>query len=150
MRIATIEEFLSVDEITEIEERQSIHSDFPHVVLVEGDFPEFDVAVRWCWQTFGPLNGECWSNSEYPACPIVLVTEHEKDRIAHGKEYKIKAYDQVERHKHQGTWAIHWLGKTDYDHGFGEFCFANEEQLRSFSEQVPKINWGENYPWLKE
>ena len=49
---------------------------FPHGLIVEGDWPEYDVATRWCWQQFGPYDGQCLEHySEYPACPVVLETK---------------------------------------------------------------------------
>ncbi len=73
IRIASINDFLEHDVIDGEEERQRVHAQFPHVVVVETDFPEVYVAARWCWSKFGPKQGECWE-SEYPACPIVLAT----------------------------------------------------------------------------
>ena len=150
MRIATLNEFLEHDEFYDPGElRDSLHERFTHSVVVAGDFPEVDVAVRWCWLNFGPQQGVCWSHTEYPACPIVLATEFTKEKEAHGEVYQIKAYHNVEQHSHTGCWAIFWLGKTEYDHGFAEFYFAEKHQQDAFVDSVQDIDWGENYPWLK-
>jgi hypothetical protein len=150
MRVSSINEYLTAGQIDQ-QEQEPIFAEFPHVVVVEGDYPEFDLAVRWCWTCFGPQHGECWSiQSEYPACPVVLATEHSRVRASpEGKTYEIKAYDRVAPHRHSGEWTVIFLEKTDYDHGFGEFCFRLEAHKDEFLQQVPKIDWGENFPWLR-
>ena len=44
MRTSSIEEYLKLDDIYDSEERHDLHSRFPHVVVIEGDFPEVGVA----------------------------------------------------------------------------------------------------------
>lgn len=149
MRVSSVDEFLEAAELGEPEDHQAVHAQFPYVVLVECDVPELDVAMRWCWTCFGPLDGKCWSGSEYPACPIVMATEHSAERMgADGKIYKIKKYDRVADHSHTGEWTVIWLGKTDYNHGFAEFCFRVDAHKNRFLQRVPKIDWGENFPWV--
>lgn len=149
MNISNIEEYLKLDALFEAEERADFHTRFPHVVVMEGDFPEFGLAHRWCWANFGSQHGECirW---EYPSCPLVLATERFEMCEVRGWKWEKKVYDSVPRHCHIGQWALFWLGKTDYDHGFGEFCFTNRNQRDDFILQVPSFDWGENYPWLRE
>lgn len=43
----------------------------------------------------------------------------------------------------------HLVGKTEYDHGFGDFCFSTAADFNLFEQQVPNFDWGENYPWLR-
>jgi hypothetical protein len=148
MRESSMEEYLSQDEIGELEERDELHAQFPYVVVIEADFPELDVAMRWCWSNFGPNHGECPSG-EYPSCPRVLETERLETREYDGQRWEKKIYSSVAAHCHAGQWTLYWLGKTDYDHGFGEFCFSSDNQRESFVRQIPNFDWGENYPWLK-
>src|SRR5262245_1422187 len=64
---------------------------FPYSVMLKLSFPELDFADRWCWQNFGPRDGECTQRySEYRAC------------------------DRMEPHLHVGKWTSHWFVKTDY------------------------------------
>ena len=149
MHQSNLAEYLEHNELDEPEERNELHTRFPHAVLIEGDFPEVGVAIRWCWSNFGPIHGECW-NWEYPACPLVLKTEKIKLCEINGWQWEKKVYGTVADHCHLGNWALNWLGKTDYDHGFGEFCFTNLSQREAFVNQLPKFDWGENYPWLRE
>ncbi len=149
MRASSIEEYLKLDDIYDSEERNDLHSRFPHVVVIEGDFPEVGVAHRWCWTKFGPSHGECL-NWGYPYCPLVLATERLEMCDLGGKRWEKKVYSPVAAHSHNGVWTLHWLGKTDYDHGFGEFCFANEVHSAMFEREIPRFDWGENFPWLKE
>jgi len=96
---------------------------FPYAVMLQVSYPELDFANRWCWQHFGPSDGECTQcDSEYRAC------------------------DQTEPHSHSGTWVCEWFVKTDYGFGFNEWYFANEEDRERFLGSVGKINWGENFP----
>jgi hypothetical protein len=54
----------SDEERSEIEaERRERTAKLPHTVIVEGSFPEYDVAGRWCWQNVGPRDGECVDSS---------------------------------------------------------------------------------------
>lgn len=139
MRVSNLAEFLEEDELTDEDERDAVHQQFPYVLVVEGDYPEFDDAVRWCWLNLGPIDGRCWSYGQHPVCPIVLATERIEERIVNGEALPIKIYDRVDEHFHKGDWTLHWLGKTDYDHGFGEFCFNNEAQLARFAREVSKF-----------
>jgi hypothetical protein len=109
--------------VVDIEERIKRLSRFPFAVMLELSFAELDFANRWCWQAFGPADGECsQSDSEYPACIL------------------------KKPHCHNGSWTTHWFVKTDYNFGFNEWYFAEKSQHDRFSENVPKINWGERYP----
>jgi hypothetical protein len=150
MLLRDINDYLAIDGFRDSDIPDRVHAQFPHVVVVEGDFPEFDIAVRWCWTKFGSLHGECWYGSIYPACPLALATEHLVRREVRGKQYELKGYDSVPPHCHIGDWAIHFLGKTDYDHGFGEFCFKFAEHKERFVKQIPHIDWGENFPWTEQ
>ena len=99
-----------------------IRDQFPYMVIVEGDYPEWDVAERWCWQSFGPRHGACNWQTGYPACPIILATEKVPTRVVQGgQEYTCLRYSNPVEHSHTGTWTTYWFGKTDYDHGFGAF-----------------------------
>ena len=102
--------------------RQRLRERFPHVVLLEGSYPETDFAERRCWQQFGFCDGKCQNYaSEYPR------------------------YSQPPEHEHVGVWTTMWLGKTGYDYGFMEFYFANESDRDSFLAAVPSLTFGENY-----
>ena len=86
-------------------------------------FPEVDFANRWCWQNFGPSDGECFQRySQYRVC------------------------DVAEPHAHAGRWTSHWFVKTDYDFGFNEWYFIDANDLQMFLANVEHINWGERYP----
>jgi hypothetical protein len=151
MRIGCIEEYTRIFPLEDpAAELASILAQFPYGTVVECDFPEWDVANRWCWQNFGPRHGECWGHVEYATCPLVLPTEHVVKIQVRGKEYELKRYSSVPKHNHVGIWTTHWFGKTEYDHGFGEFCFCNEDHKAKFLEYVPHVDWGENFPWLKD
>ena len=107
---------------TEIEERETRLAAFPYEVVLQLAYPQMDFATRWCWQQFGPANGECLQySSEYPAC-----------HLGSG-------------HAHEGRWLTKWLAKTDYDFGFNEWCFAKQADRDKFLEFVPSITWGETY-----
>ena len=96
---------------------------FPHSVVLQVAYPEMDYANRWCWQQFGPANGDCHeAHSNYPACNLKGL------------------------HSHDGRWLSHWLDKTDYDFGFNEWCFARKDDLDRFMGFVPQITWGEKFP----
>jgi hypothetical protein len=95
---------------------------FPYSVVLQVAFPELDFANRWCWQRFGPGDGECGqSQSDYPACKIVGP------------------------HSHVGKWVWDLLAKTDYNFGFCEWCFSEKSDRDSFLASVDEINWGEKY-----
>ncbi len=96
---------------------------FPFSVVLQVSYPELDFANRWCWQAFGPASGQCLDNqSQYPSC-----------KLAHP-------------HEHEGAWSTHWLAKTDYDFGYNEWSFAQEEDRDRFLQFVPEIHWGERFP----
>jgi hypothetical protein len=98
-------------------------SRFPFSVMLQVSFPEIDFANRWCWQNFGPCDGECTQRySEYPVC------------------------DRTEPHSHVGKWTSYFFGKTDYNFGFNEWCFKEITDRDSFFANVDKINWGEHFP----
>jgi hypothetical protein len=95
---------------------------FPHTVTLQLSFAELDYANRWCWQRFGPGDGECFQRqSDYPACDI------------------------AEPHSHAGRWMWCWLAKTDYNFGFCEWCFSEQSDWDSFLASVGEIHWGEKY-----
>jgi hypothetical protein len=107
----------------DLEERRTRLAIFPNAVVLQVAYPEMDFANRWCWQQFGPADGDCHeASSEYPACD--LRTEH----------------------RHVGTWRTCWLAKTDYNFGFNEWCFADHQGRDRFVQFIPQINWGESYP----
>ncbi len=144
MRVSSIDEYLE-----EYGADEFIPTEFSQVVVVECDYPELDVAIRWCWTCFGPKDGQCLLGSEYPACPVVLATERPDVRLGPGgQQHLIKVYDEVAPHTHAGKWTIQWLGKTDYDHGFAAFSFQLEADKDKFVQYVPNVDWGENYPWV--
>lgn len=152
MRVSSFDEYRALEGNELVNDHDLIPPDFPHVVMVECDYPDLNVAIRWCWKCFGPEHGECRTYSEYPACPIILATERQGVRGGpDGKVYKIKEYDRdVAPHTHTGKWLAEFLEKTDYDHGFAQFCFQVEADSAKFVQQVPSFDWGENYPWLIE
>lgn len=95
---------------------------FPYPVMMQVSFPELDFANRWCWQRFGPGDGEC--------------LEHQSD---------YRACDLNEAHSHVGKWMWYWLAKTDYNYGFCEWYFSERTDRDSFLASVDEINWGEKY-----
>jgi len=150
MKISNLDEYLQIEPLDDPAERDQLHVRFLHGVVVECDFPEWDVANRWCWQNCGPRHGECSSQPQYATCPVILPTERIEKTNWGGQQLELKRYSSVPVHHHVGIWTTYWFGKTDYDHGFGEFCFSNENDLAKFLEFVPQVDWGENYPWLKD
>lgn len=127
--VSSFEEYLAGDDDS-IEERVAQEVDrnerlsrFPYSVMLKVSFPELDFANRWCWQNFGPSDGECTQrDSEYRVC------------------------DRPETHSHNGKWTSHWFVKTDYDFGFNEWYFAESADRDSFVANVDEIDWGEHYP----
>ena len=96
---------------------------FPYPLMLELAFAEMDFANRWCWQHFGPMDGECTQKySEYRVCS-----------------------DETP-HRHAGRWTTHWFVKTDYNFGFNEWYFSEEADRDLFLASLPKISWGEHYP----
>ena len=88
--------------------------------MVKLSFPELDYAERWCWNHFGPMDGEC--RQKYSG-------------------YRICTEDSD--HKHVGTWLSHWHLKTDYDFGYCEFHFSKLDNRNEFLQKLPEFNWGE-------
>ena len=108
--------------VDETQDRNTRLVAFPHSVLLQVSYPEMDFANRWCWQQFGPSNGQCLqSYSEYPACSM------------NGE------------HEHKGTWTTHWLAKTDYNFGYNEWYFASQADRDRFIEYLPQVHWGEKF-----
>lgn len=131
------------------EGRRLILGAFPHSVVTEGDYPEHSYAGRWCWQHIGPENGPCdnW-HSDYPACPLVLATEHVPPGEFKNADGQVipctrKAYRNPGEHEHQGEWCSLWFGKTGYDYGFCEYYFANETDYTQFLAACPTFTWDE-------
>lgn len=127
---------------------------FPNTVIATGFYPEHDYASLWCWQNISPENGPCnaW-HSEYPACPLVLATEHIergtwKDKSGKDLSWERKRYTNPGNHGHEGIWSFLWLGKTNYDYGYGEFCFRNESDRESFLAAFSTFTWSED--WNKD
>jgi hypothetical protein len=132
MRISSVEEYVRIEPLDDPTELELTHAQFPYRVVVECDFPEWDVANRWCWQNFGPRHGECWSQLEYATCPLIFPTEHIVKAVVPGKEYELKRYSNVHIPHHVGIWTTYWFGKTEYDHGYGEFSFIRENNKAKF------------------
>lgn len=109
--------------LEEIRDRNERMARFPHSVMLQVSWPEIDFANRWCWQNFGPNDGECTQyRSEYCAC------------------------DRTGPHSHSGKWMPQCLAKTDYNFGYNEWYFAEAEDQRRFVANLGQINWGEKYP----
>jgi hypothetical protein len=127
--VSSIQEYLASDDDS-VEERIAQNADriqrlirFPHSVMLKVSLPELDYADRWCWQQFGPCDGECKQrHSEYPAC------------------------SRTELHSHIGRWTSHWFVKTDYNFGFNEWYFSQRADQDLFLAIVDNINGGEHYP----
>src|ERR1700683_1229674 len=100
MRISSVDEYVRIERLDDPAELELTHVLFPYGVVVECDFPEWDVANRWCWQNFGPRHGECWSQLEYATCPIIMRTEHIVKTVFRDKEYELKRYLNVDAHHH--------------------------------------------------
>ena len=72
--LSSFEEYLASDDDS-FEERAAQELDrnerllrFPYSVMLQVSYPELDFANRWCWQNFGPSDGECDQRySEYRA-----------------------------------------------------------------------------------
>ena len=107
---------------TEESERRARLTLFPFAVMLKVSFAEYDFANRWCWEMFGPADGEC---------------------LQHGSRYS--ACDRSERHTHVGRWMTHWYVKIEYDFGFCEWCFAEARDGNRFLQFVPEIHWGERF-----
>jgi len=122
--LSSFEEYLAVDDDPlEERDRNSRLLRFPFSIMLKVSFAELDFANRWCWQQFGPGDGECMQReSEYRAC------------------------DVSEPHSHVGTWTSHWFVKTEYNFGFNEWYFAECVARDRFLAHVEALNWGEHYP----
>jgi hypothetical protein len=127
--ISSFEEYLS-DEFASVEDPaaetadRNIHlSRFPYNVMLQVAYPELDYANRWCWENFGPGDGQCLQrDSEYRVC------------------------ERPDPHSHVGKWTSHWWAKIDYDFGFNEWYFAESDDRELFVANIENINWGEHYP----
>jgi hypothetical protein len=98
-------------------------SRFPYAVMLQVSYPELDFTNRWCWQNFGPFEGECYrGHKEYSVC------------------------DRDEPHCHIGKWVSHWHAKTDYDFGFNEWYFVEMSDRDLFIANLDNIHSGENFP----
>ena len=107
----------------ETEDREAWIKNFPFYKMLELAYPELDNALRWCWNNFGEMDGECiQKDSTYRMC------------------------NDQSKHRHKGKWTSHWFVKIDYDFGFNEFYFSNEADLNLFLANLPNLNWGEHYP----
>jgi hypothetical protein len=111
------------DRLQQSRERDERLRQFPFPVMLEFAYPELDFAIRWCWQRFGPMDGDCTQKSS---------------------EYRI-CCDETP-HRHAGTWTTHWFVKTEYNFGFCEWYFSNQADHHEFRASLPELNWGELYP----
>jgi len=103
-------------------DRKARLSRFPHAIMLQVSYAELDFANRWCWQHFGPCDGDCLQRqSEYPMCDLVAP------------------------HSHIGSWTCYCFAKVDYNFGFNEWYFAEESDRESFLANVEQISWGEKY-----
>ena len=111
-----------VENRAEEHERTVRLSRFPHALMLQVSYAELDFANRWCWQHFGPCDGECFQHqSAYRICPL------------------------ADPHSHTGRWMWHWLAKTDYNFGFNEWYFSEQADRDLFLASVEEISWGEKY-----
>ena len=123
LEFAETEPTSNAERVTEDNERRSRISRFPYFLMLELAFAELDFANRWCWENFGPADGDCdQSYSEYPACAVKSP------------------------HHHTGRWMTHWYVKTEYNFGFNEWYFMEESSFNRFRDAVPLFNWGDLYP----
>lgn len=130
------------------ERRVKTLASFPYTVVCEGSYPEHDVAHRWCWLQFGPVQTEkCYDHhSEYPACPLALATkELASGSNKDGSKWAEWRYKDPGVHAHSGVWATFWHGKTGYDYGYSEYCFQNEADRDRFKDIVETLGLGELY-----
>lgn len=112
-------------------EREDTRRSFPYVVTVESDYPSMDDAEAFCWNMFGPRNGECaQTDSECPVCPLVIN--------AKTKKLDEDGFIDVEDHSHIGVWTMFWISKTGYDYGFADFCFKDESDMNIFATECLK------------
>jgi hypothetical protein len=103
--------------------RQAHLAQFPHQVMLLLSYAEVDFVERWCWQHLGPMDGECMQyQSEYRVC------------------------QEGANHSHSGKWLRYWHEKIDYNYGYCEYYFSELHDKDAFTMEIPKFNWGENYP----
>jgi hypothetical protein len=103
--------------VEEEQERRICLAQFPHAILLQLSVSELDFANRWCWEQFGPAQGECCGmHSQYPACHLQGA------------------------HSHDGKWMTRWLVKTSYDYGFNEWYFARFPDKVRFLEFVHALD----------
>ena len=120
--LSSFEEYLAIEEFSSElraeahRERDEILSRFPYAVMLQVDFHEFDFVNRWCWQQFGPCDGECLD-----------------------RESTCRVCDLTAPHSHTGTWLWHWWVKTGYDFGFNEWYFAEQSHYDLFLRFIPEI-----------
>jgi hypothetical protein len=80
--------------------------------------------------------------SYYPGCSIILSTAYTEkitcvDKDGNTKEWEDVCYkEEEEQHGHEGIWTFFWLGKTNYDYGFGEYYFQKESDRDRFLEVI--------------
>ena len=123
--LSSVEEYLAGKDFTAEAraERNGWLLRFPHSVMLQVSFAELDFANRWCWQRFGPSNGECLEyQPDYRVCEL------------------------KERHSHRGKWRWHFYEKTICNFGFCQWFFAERADYESFRTNVDEINWGKKYP----
>lgn len=95
------------DEFTN--ERNKINKKFSFSIVVEGLCDELSVAVQWCLDNISRRN------------------------ISVGEDY---IFRKLKENSPDGLWTELWYGKTDYDYGFSEFFFKNQEDLSKFERQI--------------
>jgi hypothetical protein len=109
--------------VDERAERDLRKSRFPFSLMLELSFAELDFVNQWCWQQFGAADGQCLDKSSNdPICQI------------------------KEEHSHAGKWCWNWIEKTDYNFGFCEWYFSDQDDLSRFKALLPEICWGEKHP----
>jgi hypothetical protein len=149
MKLASYEAYLTEDRRaiheSRVPIREETHRSFPHIVVLEGVYPEHDFAQRWAWQNFGPQDGKCQDHySEYPGCPLVLETKQVVTGSDHqGNAWSENVYKDPGEHSHEGKWKTFWLGKTGYDYGFCEYCFKDEADKDKFFAAWETFGLGE-------
>lgn len=147
MKISTYDEFVEAysnrlrKTTINPESREDALKQFPFSIVLLGSYSDHDFCTRWCWENFGPMQGECHEyQSEFPGCPLVLATEYlHPVKINHGDGIEEccqeKAYNNPGDHSHIGDWKKVWLGKIGYDFGFAEYFFLNKEDRNKLEEE---------------
>lgn len=90
---------------------------FPYSVIIEGDLLEIDLAIERCIKLAGQPD----------------VTSE----IVYFKN-SAGAFEEVHKSEN-GNWKSFFYGKIDYDYGFCEFFFKNEEESNMFKDIIPKL-----------